>query len=81
MCFETSLHHEKRRGGWRGGGFVNTILASICVEKTGHDGLLSFMCFEKGLHGLKKRGDWGGRSPPPICKHNACVMGFDRIYA
>ena len=53
---------------------------SYAVKKW-HDGRLSFMCLEKGLQGLKKRGGLGGAQPPPICKHDACVMGFDRSYA
>ena len=43
-------------------------------------GLEGFMCFEASLPGLRKqRGGWGGRSPP-ICKHNARIIGLERIF-
>ena len=41
------------------------------------------MCFEASLPGLRKqpggRVGGGGRSPPPICKHNARIIGLERI--
>ena len=47
-------------------------------------GLEGFMCFEASLpSGLRKQRGVGGAQPPPpppICKHNACIIGLERIF-
>ena len=43
--------------------------------------LEGFMCFEASLPGLRKqRGGWGGGVAPPICNHNARIIGLERIF-
>ena len=41
---------------------------------------IQYMLYYTSLHGLKKRGVWGARSPPPICKHYAPMMGFKKAH-
>ena len=43
-------------------------------------GLEGFMCFEASLPGLRKQRGVGGGAAPPICKHNARIIGLERIF-
>ena len=52
--------------------FAQTLLASWVWK--------GFICFKAILPGLKNSGGVGGGAAPPICKHNARIMGLEGIH-
>ena len=81
MCFEASLPGLRKQpgGGGLGGGaqpppFANTTLASLVWK--GYLYALKHAC-----PALRNSGGFeGAQTPPPICKHNARIMGLEGIH-